>query len=161
MSSSSLGVGLSSIVQRVEARPRRRCQRGGWMRRFCRMRIPRYVAQIKQRLPGQLRNAGVGMPQQLYEHPDPAEFAGVDPNHRDGLGHTHTLSQPSFRPSHRILEEPAPAGHFTSSTLTPAVLAPAPTYPMAPLVRATYAATSASVPTDFGIEALPVKTRLR
>jgi hypothetical protein len=51
--------------------------------------------------------------------------------------------------------------HFISSVFTPAVLAPALTYPMAPAVLSTYPMTSSSEPTVFGMDAFPVKIKLR
>jgi hypothetical protein len=51
--------------------------------------------------------------------------------------------------------------YLIDSTFTPGVPAALLTYPMAPLVLATYATTSASVSRNFGIEALPLNMRPR
>ena len=43
--------------------------------------------EIEQGLPGQLRRAGIGMPEQQDQHSDPAKLMGFDSDHRNGFIH--------------------------------------------------------------------------
>jgi len=72
-----------------------------------------------------------------------------EPRHGDPR-HNHFAKMPVFA---QAVRESAP--NFTLRVFTRAVLANRPTYPIAPLVLATYSATSASEPKLLGMDALP------